>query len=210
MYFNSLIILCYNIFGDNMKCPKCNAEYKTNLKFCPKCGEVFESNDIQMFSDIYNLELLEMYYPNKEEKIYTKKINYKYLLFGYVYAIYKRMYKHAAISIILFALGLLILYYFKLMVVYSLGFLFYFIFFIMISPIVFYIYNVFNFDRLLLLYRKQRINKIISKNRDKSKEEIEKIIIKDSVNDKSGAVITGVISTVILIIYICLFIRRFL
>ena len=43
MYFNSLINICYNIFGDNMKCPKCNAEYKTNLKFCPKCGEVFES-----------------------------------------------------------------------------------------------------------------------------------------------------------------------
>lgn len=62
-------LLCYNKIGDNMKCPKCNTEYKTNLKFCPKCGEVFESNDIQLFSDIYNLDFLEIYYPNKEERI---------------------------------------------------------------------------------------------------------------------------------------------
>ena len=192
-----------------MKCPKCNTEYKTNLKFCPKCGEVFESNDIQMFSDIYNLELLEYYYPNKEEKIYTKRICHKFMLLGFIYAIYKRMYNHAFAFMFLFAIGLLVLYYFKILVIYSLGFSFYFFIFVMFAPVLFYFYNVFNFDRLLLLYRKQRINKLLVKNRGKSKEEIEKIIEKDSKNNKTGAIITGIITFISLFIYIILFIRKY-
>lgn len=80
----------------------------------------------------------------------------------------------------------------------------------MILPILLYVFYLFNFDRILLDRRKQKINKTIVTNRDKSKEKLEKIFIKDSKNNKVGAIITAVITIIALTIFFILYFRKIL
>ena len=56
-----------------MECPKCKSKLSNDSRFCPRCGEIFEANDINMFSEIYNLKFLEIYYPNKSDRLKIKE-----------------------------------------------------------------------------------------------------------------------------------------
>ena len=193
-----------------MECPKCNAKYKSKQKFCPKCGYVFESHDIEMFSDIYNLDYLKIYYPDKAPLIYTQRVSLKFLFLGYNYAIYKKMYKMSFYTILMLTISLLIAFYFEELVFMSLGFIFYLIYFIVLGGLLLFIYNVFNFDRLLLENRKMRINKIIAKNKDKSEEELKKIFIKDSEGNKVLSIISFIITILWLLVAIYFFAKKYL
>ena len=75
-----------------MKCPKCNATYKSEVKSCPKCGYVFDMDDVKKYSLLFNTDLLEVYYP-KDEKEKKSEISLYYAFFTIFYAVYKRMYR---------------------------------------------------------------------------------------------------------------------
>ncbi len=172
-----------------MICPKCNNKIKNDSKFCPRCGELFESNDIEKFSEIYNLELLKVYYPNKGERIKVNGISLLYMIFNYFYAIYCKMYKCAFYSIISLLIFLKLMPNFEAYALANYGFYFYLYFFILIACIAVYIFYIFSFERILLDNRKYRINKIIKNNPGKSFEEIKELVIKDSKNNYNGVII---------------------
>lgn len=71
-----------------MKCPKCKANIKDDSKFCIRCGEIF----YDYLGDINNLDSY-----NDLMRIYTKDkrfglFSFRYLLFSFIYAFYKKMY----------------------------------------------------------------------------------------------------------------------
>ena len=91
-----------------MICPKCKVKLNNDSKYCPKCGEVFKSNDVRNYSELFNSELLSIYYPNKDIKVKVWGISLLYMFFSYFYAIYKKMYACAFYTII----ALLVINYF--------------------------------------------------------------------------------------------------
>ncbi len=177
-----------------MICPKCNSKIKKDSKYCPRCGELFESNDVFKYSEIYNSRFLEIYYPNKSERIKVNGVSLLYMFFTYFYAIYHRMYKCAFYTIVALLIFFKLMPNFDIYVFKNYGFTFYFYFFILASSFVIYFYYVFSFDRLLLEKRKMKINYIIRNNPDKSFEEMKELIINDSKNNYYGVLIAMVIS----------------
>ena len=181
-----------------MICPKCQVKLSNESKYCPRCGLLFESDDVKKYSEAFNTDFIEIYFPNKELKFHIDRVSIGYALFTYIYAIYKKMYKVAIIS---FLLQLFLVKGFE--IISSLGEAFAAIFF----PILFiimliayvYFYYVFNFDRLLIENRITRMNRIIKNNEDRKEEELIKIMEEDSKNNIKGTVI-AIILVIILII----------
>ena len=71
-----------------MKCPKCKSNIKDDSRFCIRCGEIF----YDYLGDINNLDSY-----NDLMRIYTKDkrfglFSWKYFLYSFVYAFYKKMY----------------------------------------------------------------------------------------------------------------------
>lgn len=183
-----------------MICQKCNAKLKNGSKYCPKCGEVFKSNDVNYYSELFNAKLLEIYYPNKDVKLKIWGISFLYMIFTYFYAICKRMYLCALYSIISLLFLIHFIPRFMTIVLDSWGFYFFAIFFLIIGFIVVYIYYVINFDKLLLERRKNRINYFIRTNYKESEKYIEELVIKDSKNNIKGLIIS-ILLTLLFIIY---------
>lgn len=183
-----------------MICPKCNNKIQNDSKFCPRCGELFESNDIDKFSEIYNLELLNVYYPNKGERIKVNGISLLYLIFNYFYAIYCKMYKCAFYSIISLLIFLKLMPNFEAYALANYGFYFYLYFFILIACIVIYIFYIFNFEKILLDNRKNRINVIIKNNQEKTFDEIKELVIKDSRPNYEGVIISLILSFLVIML----------
>ena len=183
-----------------MKCPKCNATYKSEVKNCPKCGYLFDSSDVEKFSNLFNTDLLEVYYPNKEEEKEEREYSIYYAFLTIFYAVYKRMYRCAILS----ALGFMIfIRYFPQtidIIMNSGGFYFFLILSVLAIGISPYFYYTFNFDRLLADRRKMKINSLIKNNPDKTREEIKELVKKDNEGNTKGVIIT-VILTIIFIIY---------
>lgn len=182
-----------------MICPKCESKLPNNVKYCPRCGYLFASKDIDIFSEIFNVKLLEIYYPNKDKRINTK-FSLPYLLFSYFYATYMKMYKCAAVSFFS------ILFFFFLVLKVgdltfaSFGGIFYLVLFLLCACVLIYFFYVINFDRLLLEKRKNKINYIIRLNRDKSFEEIKEMVIEDNQKNINGLLISIVLTILFLII----------
>ncbi len=181
-----------------MICPKCESKLSNNVKYCPRCGYLFSSNDVNLFSEIHNAKLLEIYYPNKDKKINTK-FSLPYLLFSYFYAIYMKMYKCAVITV--FSLLFFPIFMLKIeeWTFISMGSMYYPIIFLLCGCVLVYLFYAKNFDRLLLEKRKNKINCIIRLNRDKSFEEIKEIVIKDNQKNIKGLLISIVLTIVFFI-----------
>ena len=184
-----------------MICPKCKSKINNDLKCCPRCGELFKANDIDLFTEIYNLKLLEVYYPNKGEKIKVNGISLLYMFFTYFHAIANRMYKCAASSIIAILIFNKIFPNFWGYALSFFGSRFYIYVFLIVGCLATYIYYIIMFDRLLLKRRKETINYIIKNNPDKSFEEIKELVILDNKKNYIGVII-AVIITLIYIIYV--------
>ena len=175
-----------------MKCPKCNATYKSEVKNCPKCGYLFDSSDVEKFSSLFNTDLLEVYYPvdDKEKK---SEISIYYAFLTIFYAIYKRMYRCAIYT----AIGFMIFIKYcpkSLSIIFgTAGFQFFLIVFLLIGSLLPYFYYIYNFDRLLVDRRKMKINKLIRTNPDKTREEIKELVKKDNEGNIKGVLITIVL-----------------
>lgn len=185
-----------------MICPKCNVKLSNESKYCPRCGTLFESDDVKKYSEAFNTDFMEIYFPNKELKFHIDRVSIGYALFTYFYAIYKKMYKVAIIS---FLLQLFLVKGFE--IISSLGeasiAIFFPILFIIMLIAYVYFYYVFNFDRLLIENRIIRINRILRNNDEKEKNDIIKIMKNDSKNDIRGVIIA--ISIVVIYILLKIF-----
>lgn len=185
---------------DFMTCPKCESKLPNSVKYCPRCGYLFTSNDVNTFSEIFNVKLLEIYYPNKSKRINTK-FSLPYLLFSYFYAVYMKMYKCAFLSFFSLLLIPFILLMIERWTFLSLGSIFYPVLFLLCGCVLVYLYYVINFDRLLLENRKNKINSIIRLNRDKSFEEIKEIVIKDNQKNIKGLLLS-IVFTIIFLFFV--------
>lgn len=185
-----------------MTCPNCNNKINNESKYCPRCGKVFEKGDVKKYSEIHDTELMEIYYPNKNKKFKIWGISLRYTFFTYIYAIYKKMYLCAILSIISLLYWWYIVPRFIYSVFNSYGFSFYPLFYTLEATAFIYFYYIFMFDKILLNKRKKKLNKIIANNRDKNKEEIEDLIKKDNKDNKKGMIIAIIISLIVIPILI--------
>lgn len=176
-----------------MICPKCESKLKNDVKYCPRCGYLFNSNDVNFYSEVFNTKLVDIYYPDKSKRIYSN-ISIPYLLFGYFYAAYMKMYKCAFITFFIQFFFILIIIYFEKVVFASYGFMFYSIFFLLVGCVLIYIYYSINFDKLLLEKRKNKVREIIRLNYDKSFDELQQIVIKDSKRSVIGLAVSILIT----------------
>ncbi len=185
-----------------MKCPNCNVSVLDNSKYCPRCGILFDSDDVKKYTEMFDIDLLEIYFPNKKLKFHVDRLSLPYMLFTYHYASYKKMYKEALYSFITQVLIYFLLILGGRIIKDSIGFMFFPVLFIIIGSIVTYFYYVFNFDRLLIENRKMRLNKIVSNNKEKSEEDIINLLRNDSKNSIKGLIITIIIDILIIIFLI--------
>ena len=72
-----------------MICPKCNSKFKGVLNFCPRCGNLFNLKIVDEYSEKYSSYDIEQYIQNNFENNGNPKD--EYFLFGWFYAISKRM-----------------------------------------------------------------------------------------------------------------------
>ncbi|MBR4262311.1 MAG: hypothetical protein IKQ35_02995 [Bacilli bacterium] len=72
-----------------MICPKCNSKYKSQLNFCPRCGNLFNSIVVDEFAEKYSSYDIEQYIQNNFESNGNPKD--EYFLFGWFYSISKKM-----------------------------------------------------------------------------------------------------------------------
>ena len=185
-----------------MICPKCNVKLNDNSKYCPKCGELFEMEDVKKYSKIFETELLEVYYPNKSYRLKWWGVSLRYALYTYFYAIYHKMYRCAFFTILAFALWLYISPRFVLIFFNSYGSLFYPLFYILFSGLLVYVFYIFRFDKLLLEKRKEKLNRIVRDNPDKTKKELIKLVEEDKKGNVKGVIIALVITVIVLLIAI--------
>lgn len=182
-----------------MICPNCKIKLKEELKYCPRCGIIFKSDDVEKYSKDFESDLLNMYlYKNiRNDGIPS----FKYLLFNYHYAIYKKMYKTAIyliISTIFFISIIINIDFFLLFSIryYPIG---------MIAVVIF----IFLAIKLFLLKLKNtivkecrgKLNKI-TKNKNYDNETIISKIELDNKNNTIGVIISIFIT---IIIIICLY-----
>lgn len=185
-----------------MICPKCNSKLIDDSKYCPICGEIFEKGDVKKYSEVHDTELMEIYYPNKDKKFKIWGVSLRYAFFTYIYAIYKKMYLCATISIAALLYWWYMVPRFIYLTFHSYGFSFYPMFYTLELGAFFYLFYIFKFDKILLNKRKKKLNKIIANNKDKSKEEIIKLVEKDNKDNKLGLVISIIISIIVIPILI--------
>lgn len=181
-----------------MYCPNCHVHLTKGSKYCPRCGVLFQSDDVEKYTKMFDRDLLEIYFPNNSVGIHFNRISIWYLLFGPFYTLYKKMYKETFISFI--NLFMFITFYNSSidMIMNFNGFNFFLIVAILIIPILVFFYYLFNINDILVEKKKIRLNKIIKNNQDKSKEELVKIIEKDAMGNIVGVLITFIILFIII------------
>lgn len=181
-----------------MNCTNCGVKLEKNSKYCPRCGKLFESNDIEKYSNLYNTNLLSIYFPENSIGIHINRISIWFLLFGPFYTIYKKLYKETIInylSLILFCF----MYFCGLNYILSFyGFFFYFIFFLTLTPVVVYIYYVFKINDVLIAKKKYRLNILLKKYDSKTEDEKIKIIVEDAKGNIKGVIILIFITILII------------
>lgn len=163
-----------------MKCKNCGVEIANNSKYCPRCGTVFENDDIKRMGNTLESRLLNVY--TKEKKFNFFNISFGYLFFNFLYLFYKKMYYEGLLSIF----SLLVIYYMIFLsrgteiVFNSLGFYTLFVIFILMLAFYLFFYYLFKTNDLYITNVKYRINKLIKNNPDRSEEELFNLCKKDS------------------------------
>ena len=183
-----------------MNCPRCKVKLHNDSKYCPRCGLLFKSNDIEKYTEIFNTDYIDIYF--KEYKnINLGSLSLWYFLFGCFYALYKKMYKIAVVGYFCLLMFMFVSIRSLYFITGSSGFLFLPVVFMLAGPIAVHLYFSFHFDRLLIDDRKTRLNKLLKENEDKSEDEIIQAIEKDSKNNIALAIIAAII-TIPISIYI--------
>lgn len=176
-----------------MICPKCKVNLSNESKYCPRCGLLFESDDVKKFSSLFNTDFMGIYFPQKEVRFHIDRVSLGYLMFTYFYAIYKKMYAIAIKSI--FVLLFLVEF---LLFIFGIGEAMVAILIptvlLIVGAVYLYFYYIFNFDRLLVENRITRINKILRENEDKEEKELVKIMENDSKCNDYGLLIAILLS----------------
>lgn len=172
-----------------MICPKCKANLNNGSEYCPRCGLYFENKT----NDLLDYYLLE------SSPISLHSISIWYLLFGGIYAIYKKMYYIALntflVDIFAFSFNSLFLSFF----IADNTFIYKFIRSLaVLFAVIIHVYYVFHFNKEYLENRNIKINKIKRDNSDESNDVVLKLIEKDSKNNTLGLLI----SIIILFIFI--------
>ena len=160
-----------------MKCFNCGVTISNVDKYCPRCGALFNNGDVERYGDTLENQLLNIY-------ISKKKINCNfslgYLLFNFVYALYKKMYFVAIFGILSNGLFIFMILNWKRLLLGSIGFYALFIMFSIMIGIVVNIYYILKFDELHISRTKSYINKIIRENGEKNVRLLENLCEKDS------------------------------
>ncbi len=181
-----------------MICPNCNVTISKYSKYCPRCGILFESNDVENYSKSFNNKYMEIYFPNKEIKFHIDRVSIFYALFTSFYALYKKMYGIATISFLLQIFLFTGLYIVTSVLKEGTIAIFLPLLFIVLGIVYVYFYYVFNFDRLLIENRQYRVNKILRENEDKSEKELIQIMEKDSKGNIKGTLFVLIIVVIII------------
>lgn len=152
------------IVGDNMLCPKCGVKLLNNSKYCPRCGLLFPSSDVAKYGEKVEQKLLSVYFPENKIGFSFHRISLGYLLFNFIYAFYKRMYRVGIISL----LSVIYFYFIFLKAeswfISSLGFFALFLIFSFMLCACVYLFYVFKFNDYYIENIKFRIFKIVKNN----------------------------------------------
>lgn len=165
-----------------MICPKCKVNLNNDCKFCPRCGELFYSEDVDFKLNKFNLEnkLLEVYFPPSKIQFNFYNISFGFLIGNFLYAFLKKVYDVAVISFLSFLLFTLMIFRGIPFIFESLGFAFMFVVSLILLSIFCFLFYVFKFNDLYLQNVKCRINRIIRDNPDKEMVELINICKEDN------------------------------
>lgn len=176
-----------------MICPKCSANLNNNSEYCPRCGLYFSNKN----NELQNYGILE--YPTKFS---IGNISVWYLLFGGIYAIYKKVYYIALNTFLIdflassFSFGFFTFLIKEKSIAYKI-----------IQPLLLslatavHVYYIFNFNKELFESRNIRNNKYKRDNNGLDNDKLLKLIEKDSKNNLFGMLISIII--VFIYFYIC-------
>lgn len=193
-------IIYYTYSGDSMICNRCKRKLVNNSKYCPRCGYLFPSCDVEKYSYGVNEELIG-YYVKDKRIISIFGFSPYYFLFSFVYAFLKKQYK---IGIYSFICDFLIIYLIingMGIVFNSIGFYFLAVFFLLMLSIFTHFYYSFKFNDLYIeniIYRIGRIEKKYYKDDEK----IRSACIEDSKNNYIFAALSFILFIVILLSFI--------
>ncbi len=184
-----------------MKCKNCGVEIKDGSKYCPRCGALFENDEVKKIGNTLESRLLEVYI--KEKKFNFFNISLGYLFFNFLYLFYKKMYYEGIVSFF----SLLVIYYMIFLlhgleiILNSLGFYTLFVMFIIMFAVYLFFYYLFKTNELYIIKVKYRINKLIRNNPNLSEEELFNLCKKDSKGNIMLSILAGLIFIILLYIF---------
>ena len=175
-----------------MICPYCKMKIKDSSSFCIMCGQIFFLEDIGYESPPIEKELFSYYYKDGKIPWRLHRISCGYLFFGFIYALYKKMYSEAIISMI----ATIVFIYFSLaggsIIMNSMGFYFYLVISIILITLAINFYYLFNISYLKLSYVRTKITRTMTDYKDDEAKQRE-ICLEDSKNNLWAPIISGII-----------------
>jgi hypothetical protein len=186
-----------------MICPYCKMKIKDNSSYCIMCGKIFYLEEIGHDAPKMERELISIYYKDGKVPWQIHRISYGYLFFGFLYAIYKKMYVEGIISLITTFLLLFFLIGGGDIIMGSNGFYFYGVISIIFITSGIHFYYLFNITHLKLTYVKTKIARTIVDYKDDEDKQRE-VCLEDSKNNSwvvyVGAVFVVIVSILLMII----------
>ncbi len=179
-----------------MICPKCNANLNNNSEYCPRCGFYFLNNN-KKNNDPLGDSILKT-----QNKVSLSNISVWYLLFGGIYAIYKKLYYIALNTFLIDFFSFSLSFGLFNFLIKEKSLLYKFIQpSLLLFDIIVHIYYIFNFNKELYENRNIRDNKIKRDNSDADNDILLKLIEKDRKNNLFGMLISIIILFVYFYIY---------
>ena len=179
-----------------MKCPKCHENIRDNIKYCPRCGYLFASDEVSGYDTVEN-QLLSIYTDKK--LLYQSNFSLGFLLFNFAYAFYRKMYYEGIVAFIstflLIIFGKNVLMY----IVKSMGFYALAIIFTILGCVAINLYYLFNFNNLYIAKSKTRIYRIVQRYSKSDLDTLQKICVKDSRGNLMISIISVIIFVILLI-----------
>ena len=158
-----------------MECFKCKAKVSNVDKYCPRCGTVFDNGDVETFGGTLDNQLLNIYLNKKR---FNANFSIGYLIFNFLYALYKKMYLDAAFAVLADSFLVIMISNWKIYLIDSMGFNALLIIFMIMLGVVVNVYYILHFDEIYITRTKAYINKLIrdygSDNRDFLRNKCEK------------------------------------
>ena len=179
-----------------MICPKCNANLTYKSDFCPRCGHLFENAKVKKIIEESVTDYIEIYFPQNKIGPHIERLCIPYIFFPVSYPLLIGMPFEALNS---FLILMLIRYGVPLIIKLSSIFGFMACLFIIVSGIVYYIYNIMNFNSKRVEDAYFRINKIKRENENASNEEYTSLLKKDA-KSHIFLFVASLIITIVLII----------